>query len=378
MSAIAPSDVERSKDAAPYCRADFDIPGIYLDCAARHPLPRAGVEALGNYADYLGRIDGPQGLASLQDEIRRQFAAMINAAPDEIVLAPTTTSAEHWVLHALGLPDADDAIVTDRLHFRGSVARYEGLANAGANIVIVEAQDGEIDLNRMVEAIVPGVRLVAISSVSHRNGFCHDLKAICDAAHAVGALVYADIIQHAGCLPLDVRESGVDFCACASYKWLLGDMGLGFLYVRQEVWPMLRSPLTGNMRGTRPGIEDAASLLAAGSFGAGAAEILARTLPRIAAFVQQRPQHDWSVLTRHAVERFGEIGLHCVSPNDSPSPIRTFAYKGSEAELSAALGRSGVRITTHGGMLRVSPGCFTILDDIDEAAAVIRSLQGPR
>jgi hypothetical protein len=34
--------------------------------------------------------------------------------------------------------------------------------------------------------------------VSYYNGFQHDLKAVCDLAHAHGAHVYADIIQAAG------------------------------------------------------------------------------------------------------------------------------------------------------------------------------------
>ena len=67
------------------------------------------------------------------------------------------------------------------------------------------------------------------------NGFQHDLKAVCDLAHAHGAYVYADIIQAAGAVPIDVRASGVDFAAAATYKWLMGDFGLGFLYVREDL-----------------------------------------------------------------------------------------------------------------------------------------------
>lgn len=67
------------------------------------------------------------------------------------------------------------------------------------------------------------------------NGFQHDLKAVCDLAHAHGAYVYADIIQGVGAVPLDVRATGVDFAATASFKWLMGDFGLGFLFVREEL-----------------------------------------------------------------------------------------------------------------------------------------------
>jgi hypothetical protein len=57
-----------------------------------------------------------------------------------------------------------------------------------------------------------------------RNGFEHDLKAVCDLAHSRGAKVYADAGQAVGAVPVDVRASGVDFLACSSYKWLMGDI----------------------------------------------------------------------------------------------------------------------------------------------------------
>ena len=42
-------------------------------------------------------------------------------------------------------------------------------------------------------------------------------------AHAKGALVYADIIQATGAIPVDVEALGLDFAACSCYKWLQGN-----------------------------------------------------------------------------------------------------------------------------------------------------------
>ena len=36
-------------------------------------------------------------------------------------------------------------------------------------------------------------------------------------------------------MPVDVKDSNVDFAACSSYKWLMGDFGLGLLYARQDL-----------------------------------------------------------------------------------------------------------------------------------------------
>jgi selenocysteine lyase/cysteine desulfurase len=44
-------------------------------------------------------------------------------------------------------------------------------------------------------------------------------------------LIYADIVHAAGCEPFVVTASGIDFASCSSFKWLMGDFGLGSLYV---------------------------------------------------------------------------------------------------------------------------------------------------
>ena len=108
---------------------------------------------------------------------------------------------------------------------------------------LVRPRDWRIDPADMERVVDRKTRLVAVSLVSWYNGFQHDLKRVCDLAHAHGAYVYADIVQAAGNTPIDVRASGVDFCACSSFKWLMGDFGLGFLYVREALLDTRDSPL---------------------------------------------------------------------------------------------------------------------------------------
>lgn len=62
-----------------------------------------------------------------------------------------------------------------------------------------------------------------------------DAKRLSDLAHAHGAYLYADIIQAAGSVPVDVKALGIDFAACSNYKWLQGARGAGFLYVREDL-----------------------------------------------------------------------------------------------------------------------------------------------
>jgi len=76
----------------------------------------------------------------------------------------------------------------------------------------VQQHHGRIDLRDMDRAVEKKTKLIEIPLVSMVNGFQHDLKAVCDLAHAHGAYVYADAMQAAGAAPIDVWESNLDFC----------------------------------------------------------------------------------------------------------------------------------------------------------------------
>ena len=231
----APAMTRPLGDALPV-REDFAIPAgqSWLNSAFIHPIPIAAANAVRSYLEtrtfHEPRLRSGDALAA---EVKAEFAALINARPEEISLVQSTSVAENLVVSGLGIPGGKGGVVTDALHFDGSLVLYGELAKQGVNLTIVRPRDWRIDLGDIERAVGGDTRLVAVSLVSWYNGFQHDLKAVCDVAHAKGAYVYADVIQAAGNTPIDVRSSGVDFCACSTFKWLMGDFGIGFLYVRE-------------------------------------------------------------------------------------------------------------------------------------------------
>ena len=102
-----------------------------------------------------------------------------------------------------------------------------------------------LPLEAMLAAIDEETRLVSVSQVAFRSSYVQDLAAITRRAHEVGAMVVADLYQSAGCLPVNVRELGVDFATGGSVKWLCGGPGAGYLYVRRDLWGQLEPAATG-------------------------------------------------------------------------------------------------------------------------------------
>lgn len=75
---------------------------------------------------------------------------------------------------------------------------YGELAKQALDIRIGRPRDWRIDWRDFDRLIDSTTKLVAWSEVSMATGFQHDLKAICELAHARGALVYADAVQAVG------------------------------------------------------------------------------------------------------------------------------------------------------------------------------------
>ena len=220
----------------PHKDAFFPINGTYLNCASQHPVSRGGRAAINRYLDYKsfsGRTDFSN--SRTYRRVLENYAKLVNADADEVCFVQSTTVGENLILKSLGFQQGGGRIVTDDLHYVGSLPTYAELEKLGVEIVTLRADvNGGVSLDQFEEAITADTRLVCVSSVSMVNGFRHDLKGLCDIAHAKGASVYADVVHEVGSMPFDVRASGVDFCSAASYKWLMGEQGLGFLYARKD------------------------------------------------------------------------------------------------------------------------------------------------
>jgi selenocysteine lyase/cysteine desulfurase len=212
---------------------------LWLAAAETHPFNVHTIRAIESYTQY--RLLGPgEGRTyftrDMQSELKRLFADLINAKLEEIAFVMSTTAGENVVVSGMDLAHRGGNVVIDDLHFPASTYLYAALEKQGSiELRIVRHHDWKIRLTDMEKAIDRNTRLVSIALVSNINGYMHEAKAISDIAHANGALVYGDIIQAVGNTPVDIQAMGIDCAASSTYKWLMGDFGLGFLYVRKDL-----------------------------------------------------------------------------------------------------------------------------------------------
>src|SRR3954465_2579515 len=157
-------------------KRDFAIPDghTYLNGAFIHPMPIAAANAVTRYIESRAFRRGRGSGDDLAVKVRAQFAALINAKPSEISLTESTSRGENIVVNGLGIPAAGGNVVTDALHFEGSLILYGELQKRGLEVRLVRPRDWRIQMDDLERAIDTNTRLVAVSLVSWYNGFEHD------------------------------------------------------------------------------------------------------------------------------------------------------------------------------------------------------------
>jgi len=209
----------------------------YFNCAAQHPLGAHTVRGFQRYIDFLHNGPGEGREDFWQTgyrDMKPMFARLINAKPEEIAFCAGTTVGENLIVNGMDLRGGN--VVTNDLHYTASLANYLARRDKfGLDLRIVKHRDWRIDIADMEKAVDKNTKLISVSFVSSVNGHVEDLKKLSDLAHSHGAYLFADIIQGCGATPIDVQAMGVDFAACGMYKWLQGEHGFGFLYVKQDL-----------------------------------------------------------------------------------------------------------------------------------------------
>ncbi len=249
-------DVENiRKDFPILSRKVNDKPLVYLDNGASAQKPQVVIDAVtrGYAEEYANVHRGLHYLSNLATEkyeaVRGTIARFLNAASeDDIVLNSGTTEGINMVAYGWAMPrmEAGDEIILSVMEHHANIVPWHFLRERqGIKLVWVDVDsNGDLDPQKLLDAITPRTKLIAVTHMSNVLGTQVDIKAITKGAHEKGVPVLVDGSQSAVHMPVDVQDLGCDFFAITGHK-LYGPSGSGAIYIRPERMAEMRPFMGG-------------------------------------------------------------------------------------------------------------------------------------
>ena len=254
---------------------------IYLDYNATTPIDREAADAMLPYLyAHFGNPSSahPYGRAAREavEQAREQVAALLNAAPAEIIFTSGGTEANNTVIKGVVEARAGEGrpIITSAVEHPAVLEPCRVLAARGCDVTVLPVDgQGRVSPGDVRAALRDDTVLVSIMLANNEVGTVQPVAEIAGLAHERGALVHTDAAQAVGKVPVDVRALGVDFLSVAGHK-VYAPKGVGALYVREGVALPKFMHGAAHERNRRAGTENVLEIVGLGR----AAEVAGRDL----------------------------------------------------------------------------------------------------
>ena len=375
---------------------------IYLDNAATSwPKPPEILKAMTDVLERAGGNPGRSGhqlsiaaariIYDTREEIARFFGI---SDPLRVIFTGNATHAINLAL--TGILKPGDHVVTSSMEHNAVMRPLRHLEKQGIRLSIVPcATDGSIDINNLAKAMDSSTRLVVVTHASNVVGTLLPITEIASITHQVGALLLVDAAQAAGVIPIDMRAMGIDLLAFTGHKELLGPPGIGGLVISDNVDVSQIEPLMRGGTGSRSESEEqpddlpdkfesgTANLAGIAGLGAGLKWIMDRGIDEIRDHMKKLSQ-----TLIDGLSTLPKVAIYGTLDSERSAAIVSFTVTGKRvSEIGLRLDEEyGVlcRVGLHcapaahktigsfpEGTVRLAPGIFTTVNDVQEAIQAI-------
>jgi cysteine desulfurase family protein (TIGR01976 family) len=386
------------------------FPVAYFDGAGGTQTPSTVVNAVADYllnhnANTHWEYPTSNETDAIIESARHTFADFLNAAADEIVFGPNTTTMIYHLSRALGrsLGPGDEIVITELEH-HANVAPWQALEierGVRVNICQMDPETSQLDWNDFDRLITKRTKVVAFGAGCNALGTVNDYRRAVEMAHSVGALALVDAVHYAPYFLCDAKATDCDFMTCSAYKFYGPHVSV--FYGKKELLESIDFPKLQPAPDTAPERVEMGTQSHEGIAGGAAAVDFYASLVSQAASLRtrrERLQSAFAGLCAHSapqVKRLWEelsningVRLYGPLPDVERTPTVSFVVKDvASTEVARRLAERGL-FASHGdfyaqtvierlglapeGLVRVGCACYTSDEEIERLIEAVREI----
>lgn len=218
---------------------------IYLDNNATTKIDDKVIEAMlpylkENYANPSSMYDSAKISAKAIEKAREQVADFLGGVnPSEIIFTSCGTENANTAIKGtvakFGNLETKNHIITTRVEHPCVLSVYENLEKKGYKVSYANVnENGELDVDGLLSLVDDKTILVSIMHANNETGAIFPVYEIARKIKNINKdiKIFTDGVQAAGKIPLDLKDSEIDFYSISAHKFH-APKGVGALYVKK-------------------------------------------------------------------------------------------------------------------------------------------------
>lgn len=213
---------------------------IYIDNAATSfPKPvevySEVLNCMENYAANPGRSSHDMAVEASSKimDTRQELSEFFNI-PNMLNIIFTCNATEALNIGIKGILKPGDHVISTVIEHNSVLRPLNYLSEKRIRFTLLDVnENGYLNINDLKKKIRRNTKAIIINHTSNVLGTVQDIRAIGEIAKQSGIIFMVDASQSAGVIPIDVELDNIDLLAFPGHKGLYGPQGTGGLYIRE-------------------------------------------------------------------------------------------------------------------------------------------------
>ncbi|ACF14488.1 aminotransferase class V [Chloroherpeton thalassium ATCC 35110] len=359
---------------------------IYLNHAAVSPLSLPVKNAIQAHLEERSELDIENYFSTLAPALqsaRARVSSWIGCKSENLAFVPNTSYGINLLAQGLSWKSGDRVLLYDK-EFPANVYPFLALQKKGVKVDFFSDRNGEILLEDIAKKLTPETRLLSISFVQFLSGFRIDLAAIAALCHKHDVLCAVDGIQGLGAFAIDCEESGIDFLSSGCHKWAMSPMGIGIIYVSDQLLAELDPVFTGwlsvenawEMLDYKLDLPHSARRYELGTINWMGIIGLNEAFGLFREIGQPVLSQKILLLSEHLRQKLQEAGFELAlqTGKDHLSGITSVANLEAAEQIVTELANRNIEVSMRDGFLRIAPHFYNTIDELTHFVEELKTI----